>query len=412
MAQVVQQQNVNQQANMVQMQMLGQMSQQMALLTTMNSLLTTLNQGFNTLTRAIIENTRMLTKMSVPGGPGALRYEMWQKSPMAGIAGGGKAPSVATSFFMNLIDENFNNMLKDMAMSVQQFGGLVTKPSGISGKGTAESFTKHGYMTADPREMLTNMFKRIDLTRTYSTGIRKEVAGPFGGMVPGSVVGTTTRGNLFPGLAKQVKQIADPFKGAMMSMGPQMAMMALVMAPVSALLEGLFEPFEMITEIFGAYGQVLGQMFYPILLAIQPILLSFLPILQALAPMFGQLILVFFQFLTPIGLLLPILTAVMPFLTIGIQYLSGIIEQVAAFLTNLKPLELIFYGLLGVFMDFPNVLSNIGNFFTVTIPGFFTTMINNLVGLFTGIGTTIAEIITDLWTEIKSLGTTKTKWFN
>ena len=79
------------------------------------------------------------------------------------------------------------------------------------------------------------------------------------------------------------------------ALGPQMLALALVMKPVGALLEGIMEPLEPITELFGAVGQILGVLLVPIVNQIMRILLPILPILvdviRMLLPVINFLIL-------------------------------------------------------------------------------------------------------------------------
>ena len=405
----------------LQMQQLGMMSEQMNMISVMNGLLANLNTGFTVLVRAINQMTAMLSKILLkPQGMETF------------LGGTGRALGMPTQLLFsgvdNIISDFETKLLAPLEAVAIQAQSSIKAVSGSSGGKVSGPFSTHGSLLGNPAEILKSMIPATmrgigTMAKSGYTAAGGGGTGVWGGMVEGSGklldnMKAMFKGGLGNTAKAQAKSVAQPFIGALSSLGPQMAMMAIVMAPVQALLEGLFEPFEMITDIFGAYGSILGQMFIPILMAIQPILLSMLPIFEAIAPMLGQLILMIFQFMTPIGLLLPLFEAIMPFLMIGIQFISGLIEQFALLMSNFKPLEFAFSLISGLFMGIYNTIMGIPegfnsfiSFFTVTIPGYFSTAINNLISLFTGIGTSIAEIIKDLWTEITSLGVTKTKWF-
>jgi len=404
----------------LQMQQLGMMSEQMNMISVMNGLLANLNTGFTVLVRAINQMTAMLSKILLkPQGMETF------------LGGTGRALGMPTQLLFsgvdNIISDFETKLLAPLEAVAIQAQSSIKAVSGSSSATNTGPFSKHGNLMGDPAAMLKSMLPATirgigqyyqASSKTFGGGSLGAGAGILGGLDKfGMNISAMFKGG-FAGAKQQAKNLGAPFSAALSSLGPQMAMMAIVMAPVQALLEGLFEPFEMITDIFGAYGSILGQMFIPILMVIQPILLSMLPIFEALAPMLGQLILLFFNFCTPIGLLLPLIQGAIPFLTIGIQFIGGIIEQVSALLNNFKPLEFAFSLISGLFMGIYNTIMGIPegfnsfiSFFTVTIPGYFSTAINNLISLFTGIGTSIAEIMKDLWTEITSLGVTKTKWF-
>jgi hypothetical protein len=426
MSQAPQQSPWQAQSAALQMQQLGMMSEQMSLISAMNGLLVTLNQGFNNLTRAIIENTRMMAKITL--GPNAAKYSMMAPLAAAGKIpwqGVGKVPSQATMDMMNIIDTIMNKMSQDLSIVGQQFG-VIGKASGTGGGTSSQgAFSKHGSLLANPVELWKNMF--LPLRGIFGEG------GAMGGFLKQTPVawtqgiqgpqqaGAATKssvnlGGLVKGAGQLAKNIAGPMLGAFASMGPQMAMMAIVMAPVQALLEGLFEPFEAITDIFGAYGSILGQMFLPLIQMLVPILVSFLPVLQSITPFLGEMVLVLFKFTTPIGLLIEGVTWLIDLFGANgnglfeeFQKVGGAIQP---FTNSLSIVGTIITAIGNIKMpDFSAIASSIATFVTVTVPGFFIDMINRVVAVFMGIGTTFVEILADVWTEITSLGVTKTKWF-
>jgi len=411
-----------------QMQMINAITQQSQLFQGMNALLKQLNDGFRALTKAIMENTKILAGTSM--SPALSRAYAMSKAPGAGpmnIAphGGLKQPMIDS--FLTLI-----TYVDAMSASIEGIVGSGYQLAAVQKQQVAVAQNALGMkqrnqtLFQDPSAQLKNMFGVTGTRAAYQStkaGVQSGFGG--GGGLLGAISGigsafSTFRGNnpIKGGLGKQAGNMAAPFMGALSTMGPQFAMMAIVMAPVQALLEGLFEPFEMITDIFGAYGSILGQMFLPILQAFQPILLSFLPILSAIAPLFGQLIMLVFQFMTPLGLLMPLITALMTYITPIITGISGFITDLMVGLNALNPLQLLmnlFAGLGPLLNDAWNNVTgawnNIGRFFTETIPNSFWTMVNSIGKIFQDIGVWIKQVMDDLWAEIKSLGATKTKTF-
>jgi len=119
--------------------------------------------------------------------------------------------------------------------------------------------------------------------------------------------------------------LGGEFGGQFKTMGK----MALVMAPMQALIGGILEPFEPLTEIFGMFGEMIGIGLLPIVQALIPALMSFVPLFQY----FGYVC----ELITPA--LTPIIDG---FMALG-NVLSGKISF-DDFLTTIKGIPLAMYN--------------------------------------------------------------------
>ena len=164
-------------------------------------------------------------------------------------------------------------------------------------------------------------------------------------------------GDISKDAKKQTGGIGDTFKkmgaiakkpiGAMISqfaaLGPQAMLAAVALAPVQELLTNLLEPLEPITDIFGAFGSLLSQMFLPVMQIITPFLVSLLPIMDAIGQALGPIVQLSFQF-GLIGMLIPILTPLIPL----IITLTNVFGQI---MTAITPLLTLFSAIIGLGMD-------------------------------------------------------------
>jgi len=195
------------------------------------------------------------------------------------------------------------------------------------------------------------------------------------------------------------------------AMVPQMIALAIVTQPIQAFLQGVMEPFSMLSEIFGAFGEVLGVMFIPILNMIMPILLPFIPIFMDLAKILAPLIVLYLQFCTPLGYMLPLLQLLTPVLSLVVGVLGGVGETISTVLTPALNTAYAFVGFLGnslvalfgVFTNSGDVIANLTNLWT----GF----VNNVQNLFMGIGDSIAGLWNNLGTRLTGGGLDGSGWW-
>jgi hypothetical protein len=115
------------------------------------------------------------------------------------------------------------------------------------------------------------------------------------------------------------------------SMGPQMAAIAIVTAPLQAALEGFLEPLQPLTDIFGAFGEVLGTMLLPVVNMLVPILTPLIPTFQSLANTLAPFVtLIASTMLIPLGLLSNLLQMAKPYLdglTASMKPFTDLIQQ-------------------------------------------------------------------------------------
>lgn len=152
---------------------------------------------------------------------------------------------------------------------------------------------------------------------------------------------TNTLGGVFNSLTMPAKNMGKVMGGAIGSVAPQMMAMKIALEPMNALINGILAPLEPLTEIFGAFGQIIGTALMPIMQEIIPILLSFMPILQAIIPPIGQFLLALFKF-SDIGLIIAIITPLMPLL----QQLANLF---GALMTAVMPIAALLSNLVGLF---------------------------------------------------------------
>lgn len=109
------------------------------------------------------------------------------------------------------------------------------------------------------------------------------------------------------GITKSMGASLGPLKAmgsTMMSMGPQMAALMLVIQPVMAFLEGILAPLEPLSELLGSFGEALGLVFVPVVQQIVQTFIPFLPYVIEFALQFGKIFLVIFDTISPLGILI------------------------------------------------------------------------------------------------------------
>jgi len=86
---------------------------------------------------------------------------------------------------------------------------------------------------------------------------------------------TTALHKMFMGLSTTFKTL---FQSILSSLGP-LLLLVLAIEPLTALLEGILEPFELLIPVFEEWGMIIGSLLYPIMDSIIPILVSLTPLL-------------------------------------------------------------------------------------------------------------------------------------
>jgi hypothetical protein len=177
---------------------------------------------------------------------------------------------------------------------------------------------------------------------------------------------------LFGALGQAGRSIAKmPFQ-AIGAMGPQMAAMSLVMQPVMAFLEGFLSPFEFLGDMFGAFGEILGMMFLPIVQMLVPMMAEWIPILMqialALQPViefmfnlvfhFSGLSIIFGVLQTVIESFMPVFEALKPIFDELTPVLELLEDTVDLVMIALDPLiSLLSDGLIWVFQRLETVIN-------------------------------------------------------
>ncbi len=176
-----------------------------------------------------------------------------------------------------------------------------------------------------------------DFGKTFKTQLG---LGQVGGMTSKLGAGP---GKLLGGLMGGFKGATIGMGGAMMGglkmLGPQMLALSLVMKPIGALLNGFLEPLDMITDIFGAFGEILGILLLPIMLELNKILLPLMPLLmsivQALLPVIQILVFPLTLLAGIMQILVPIVTGFVNALGTITNFFGALWENVMSFFDRL-----------------------------------------------------------------------------
>ena len=285
------------------LQMVNMLGQQTTLFKNMTTIMSTLSQGFNALTQAIRKNTEVMMKLKVG---------------MANILSGALPKSPATAQKFTDIDAWLKGAFTTMLPVIPS--STLTGPGGVQALTAAKPSNEDAIMSA-----LKSLFQSNKAYNIQQVDLGKPMA---------------QVGKLGQGLV-QAGKFAAPLASSFGAMFPQMAAMALVMEPIVAFIGGLLEPFSMITDMFGAFGEILGQAFLPILQdAIMPLLQAFMPIFVSLAQVLAPIIQLLFSF-SGIGILIQIITPLMPIL----QLLFSALGQI---MTALNPLFEVFSSIISL----------------------------------------------------------------
>jgi len=155
--------------------------------------------------------------------------------------------------------------------------------------------------------LLGKGFEGFDMKELFTEGF--DLGGAGSGIGKRAQGLKSVAGGALGGLGKS-------FGAGLSMMGPQMLALSLIMKPIGALLNGIFAPLEMITDIFGAVGDILGLLLVPIMKEVGDVLLPILPILVDVVKI---LIPVISLLMIPMSLL----GETMQLLSAGIQVLTG-----------------------------------------------------------------------------------------
>ena len=136
---------------------------------------------------------------------------------------------------------------------LQGIGKIMKSPISGAVNRTKETFKQGAFET----------FGKGFTPKARLGGIGKMIKAPISGALGGGVA----------------KGIGGAMMGGISSLGPQMLALSLVMKPIGALLEGIMEPLEPITDLFGAVGEILGTLLIPIVNDIMKVFMPLLPIL-------------------------------------------------------------------------------------------------------------------------------------
>ena len=166
------------------------------------------------------------------------------------------------------------------------------------------------------------------LAKSVSTASQSPF-GDIGVMIEGAISPLTVMGKMGKSGWNAAGKTMGAMKGAFSSMGPQMAALSLVMEPIMALLNGILAPFQIFTDIFGLYGEIIGQAFLPSIMKLVPVFISFIPAVLAFSEIITAMLPLF------IGGLLPTLNL----LSVAMEVIAPSFSVLAAVITDgLEPL--------------------------------------------------------------------------
>lgn len=138
---------------------------------------------------------------------------------------------------------------------------------------------------------------------------------------------------------KQLKKVGGGLKNALGSLNPMGAAIGAMTAPINAFINGALAPFQILGNIMGSLGTVLGTAFVPIIMKIGEVLLKLMPLVsfiaEALQPFFDLLI----AALDPIMMLIePIMVLVEALLPPIVQIVTALLTPTMSMFQLLEPL--------------------------------------------------------------------------
>jgi phage-related protein len=219
--------------------------------------------------------------------------------------------------------------------------------------------------------------------------------------------------NTFGAMGRQGAAAIKPLTAGFGQMFPQMAAMALVMEPLMAFIGGLLEPFSMITDMFGSFGEILGQALIPVLTTmVMPLLISMMPLFQSLSQVLAPLLQLFFAF-SGLGILMQILTPLMPLINMLAGALATVMNVISPVITLFTQLfsAFISWGIGAAIQGIIGWIGSLGVNLDGLKNGFqkFVEIIGTVAELLQGVIDLIAGRITA--GEFKKLGFSETEWW-
>lgn len=387
----------------LQLQMIQAIQQQTSLFSSMNNILATLNNGFNALTQAIRKNTEVMLKLAA-GPKVGIDNILKGTIPMSKKGG----PTWAGQQFMNI-----DAMLASTFAPLKAIAPTIMPTSNLPKPKIEDYQSQLGDLFTSLKGGLGGVMSGVG--NVLIGGIK----GGFGLATPGA--GMSTEGfkqlggglmsifkNTFGLMKSQGMAAVNPLTAAFGKMFPQMAAMALVMEPIMAFIGGLLEPFSMITDMFGAFGEILGTALIPVLTTtIMPLLISMLPIFTSIAQVLGPVLQSLFS-LTGLGVLVQLLTPL-------IGLITPLVTIIGQFVNALQPLfnvftNIISLGFTAIFERIGNLFSGLGINMESVTNGIqkFAEIVGTLAELLMGVVDLIAGRITAA--EFKKLGFSETGW--
>lgn len=245
--------------------------------------------------------------------------------------------------------------------------------------------TLHGTLSSSTKNLASEFQKSADTFAKIAGIAISGGGGSTGTPSSGGVVGIMKQA--YSGFSLSPKgmlgSLGKGVAGGLGALGPQMLALSLIMKPVAALMEGLTEPLEPLTDLFGMVGSILGLLLVPIVKELMNVLLPFMPLLVEIVMVLMPLIRVS---MIPMRLLAITLTTIMPFIISLVGTLSIItvfIETIANFIPNMFSIGMTW------------VSDGLGMLATI-ISNWSDEVVSDIKGWFIGIYEDFEDIIEDL----------------
>lgn len=225
-----------------------------------NSVINTLNTGFQTLIQSVLMPNAMLTTLGPSGGAG-YNYPISTKA---------ENTIKMINYFFTALSGAYG--LKGGSM---QFPSNTKGPStGIISKAPFETHTLPWIQNIKSKFGDMTQYLGVRFNQVYQ-GANWASKGLMG-------IGYAGYQIVKSGVQKTFSQVAQ--------LGPQMLTMAIITKPLTSFLEGLLSPFEIFSDTFGAFGEILSsKAIQPLLLDINNILLQAIPYIDMFATAIGNL---------------------------------------------------------------------------------------------------------------------------